>query len=407
MKDRARHLGPAILALALVACGGGGGSASAPTRPTPTPAPTNPSPAGCTLNGTTFACSGIELVAWLTPTALGGARGNDSWGWTDPLDGTEYALMGLDNGVAFVALTTPPRVAGHLATRTTTSTWRDIKVHANHAYIVADAVGAHGMQVFDLTRLRGATGASFPPDHVYEEFGSAHNIAINEDTAFAYAVGSDTCDEALHMIDLAQPTNPLFAGCHSEGHTHDAQCVVYAGPDPDHAGSEICINSDEDHFAIVDVTFKPGSVTLADMEYPNLGFVHQAWLTEDHRFAFVGDEFDELSFGFNTRTVVIDVTDLDAPVYHGEYRAATTSVDHNLYVRGNRLFQANYTSGLRVLEFDPNNVLQLTEVAWIDTHPDSDAAEFSGAWNVYPYFDSGLIVISDVDRGLFVVRVTI
>ena len=88
--------------------------------------------------------------------------------------------------------------------------------------------------MFDLTRLRGVTGETFLPDHVYEEFGNAHNIAINEDTGFAYVVGSDTCDEALHMIALSQPTNPLFAGCHSEGHTHDTQCVNYAGPDPDH-----------------------------------------------------------------------------------------------------------------------------------------------------------------------------
>ncbi len=260
--------------------------------------------------------------------------------------------------------------------------------------------------MFDLTRLRGVTGETFLPDHVYEEFGNAHNIAINEDTGFAYVVGSDTCDEALHMIDLSQPTNPLFAGCHSEGHTHDTQCVNYAGPDPDHQGSEICINSDSDHFSIVDVTSKPGSVTLASIEYPDLGFVHQAWLTENHRFAFVGDELDELDFGVSTRTVVIDVTDLDAPEYHGDHRAATPSIDHNLYVHGNLLYQVNYTSGLRVLEFDPGNVLQPNEVALLDTHPDSDAVDFAGAWGVYPWFESGLILVSDVERGLFVVRLT-
>ena len=156
----------------------------------------------------------------------------------------------------------------------------------------------------------------------------------------------------------------------------------------------------------MDVTSKPGSATLASIEYPDLGFVHQAWLAEDQRFAFVGDELDELDFGVSTRTVVIDVTDLDAPEYHGDHRAATPSIDHNLYVHGNLLYQVNYTSGLRVLEFDPGNVLQLNEVAFLDTHPDSDAVDFAGAWGVYPWFESGLILVSDVERGLFVVRLT-
>ena len=192
--DPRRAILALLLTVALTGCGGGGGrgsaAAPAPSTPAPQPIPPAPQPVGCELNGVDFACSGIELVAWLTPDELGGVNGNDSWGWTDPADGTEYALMGLDNGVAFVALTTPPRIAGHLATRTGSSIWRDIKVHADHAYIVADNVGAHGMQVFDLTRLRGAEGETFLPDHVYEEFGSAHNIAINEATGFAYVVGS-------------------------------------------------------------------------------------------------------------------------------------------------------------------------------------------------------------------------
>ena len=291
--------------------GGGGGSAPTPTpsQPTPQPNPPAPGPAGCGLNGVDFACSGIELVT-RPPTELGGVNGNDSWGWGWGWGCTEYAHIGLGNGAAFVALTTPPRIAGQLATRTESSVWRN-----------ADNAGAHGMQVFDLTRLRSAEGETFLPDHVYEEFGSAHNLAINEATGFAYAVGSDTCDEALHMIDLAQPANPLFAGCHAQGHTHDAQYVVYIGPDPDHHGSEICINSDSDHFAIVDVTTKSSSVTLSEIEYPNLGFVHQARLTKDQRFTFIGDELNELNQGLNTRTVVVDVTDLDAPTYHGDFIA--------------------------------------------------------------------------------------
>jgi choice-of-anchor B domain-containing protein len=147
---------------------------------------------------------------------MDGTGGNDIWGWFDAQTGQEYALMGLQNGTAFVDITDPedPVFLGRLPTQTTSSIWRDIKVHQDHAYIVADAAGAHGMQVFDLTQLRGVSGPqAWQPDTVYGDFQNAHNLAINEDTGFAYAVGTNTCSGGLHMIDIRDPVNPLFAGC--------------------------------------------------------------------------------------------------------------------------------------------------------------------------------------------------
>ncbi len=393
--------------LTVGACGGGGGSA-APAPPPPPPAPQfGVGPAQC-VNGSAdgFPCNAVHLRKHVTLAAMGGNAGNDIWGWTDPQGGIEYAIVGLDNGVAFVRLDDPsnPVVLGRMNTATTSSTWRDIKVAQNHAFVVADNVGSHGMQVFDLTRLRGVAGNQvFQADIRYTDFGSAHNIAINEQSNFAYAVGSDTCAGGLHMIDIGMPQNPLFAGCHaSDGDTHDAQCVDYAGPDVAHAGSEICFNSNEDHLAIVDVTDKSSPLRLSRAVYPNLGFVHQAWLTEDQRFLFVGDELDESRFGLSTRTLVFDVSDLDAPAFLYAHLAATPSVDHNLYVRGNRLYQANYTSGLRVLSFGNLATDTLAEVGFFDTRPENNAVSFNGAWSVYPFFPSGIVVVSDVQRGLFV-----
>ncbi len=375
----------------LGACGGNGDSPRA--TPTPTPTPTPPTqgtgPAQC-VNGDAdgFACVGIQLRKNVTLAELGGNVGNDIWGWTDPQDGSEYALVGLNNGVAFVNVSVPdiPVVIGHMATATSNSAWRDIKVAQDHAFVVADGVGNHGMQVFDLTRLRNAgTNRTFLADVIYGDFGSAHNIVIDEQSNFAFAVGSDTCAGGLHMIDIGIPNNPMFAGCHTtSGDTHDAQCLSYNGPDSDHAGSEICFSSNEDHVAIVDVSSKSSPVTLAAFVYPDLGFVHQNWITEDHRFLFVGDEFDEQNSGTNTRTLVFDVSDLDAPTLLYAHVAATRSIDHNMYVAGNRLFQANYSSGLRVLEFTDLSTDTLNEVASFDTRPEDNAVSFDGAWSVYP-----------------------
>jgi choice-of-anchor B domain-containing protein len=336
---------------------------------------------------------------------MNGTVGNDIWGWVDAQSGDEYALMGMSNGTAFVNVTNPenPVFLGNLPTATVESVWRDIKVYQNHAYIVADGAGAHGMQVFDLTRLRGLVSAqSFSPDGFYADFTHGHNIAINEDTGFAYVVGTNTCGEGLHMININTPINPLFAGCHSDFETHDTQCVSYQGPDLDHANSEVCFSAAKDRVEIVDVTIKWAPVSLSSTTYPQLGFVHQAWLTEDHRFLLVGDEFDELNFGVPTRTHVIDVSDLDTPLHVFAYEAATTAVDHNLYVLGNRVFEANYTSGLRVLEFADLANRELMEIAFFDTFPAGEATDFDGAWSVYPYLPSGNIIVSDVSNGLFI-----
>jgi choice-of-anchor B domain-containing protein len=89
--------------------------------------------------------------------------GSDIWGWTDPLTGKEYALVGQTTGTAFVDISDPvnPIFKGTLNTATTSSLWRDIKVYKNHAYIVAESTD-HGIQVFDLTQLRAeGSGKTF------------------------------------------------------------------------------------------------------------------------------------------------------------------------------------------------------------------------------------------------------
>jgi choice-of-anchor B domain-containing protein len=298
---------------------------------------------------------------------MGGGDGNDIWGWVDPMNGNEYAIMGLTNGTAFVDITDPdnPVFIGHLATNSTVETdWRDMKVYMDHVYIVADFLPdepdrAHGMQVFDLTRLRTATPPeNFLPDVIYNGFENSHNLAINETSGFAYAVGTNTFNQGLHIVDISTPNNPLFAGFYSGADIHDTQCVMYQGPDPDHTGSEICVSSSHDFGAdeipqvdITDVTDKSAPINISRTNYPDASFAHQGWLTEDHRFFLLGDELDELDFSVPTRTHVFDVSDLDAPVYLFAYEAATTSIDHNLYILGNRVFQGNYTSGVRILEF--------------------------------------------------------
>jgi len=280
MKAFARFFCVLSLTAFCVACGGSGGAAPPPPPPPPPPAPLSVGPDICT-NGSAgdFPCSGISLRKRVSLETMGGTGGNDIWGWFDAQTGNEYALMGMTNGTAFVDITNPedPVFLGRLPTQTVEKIGRDIKVYQDHAYIVANQAGAHGMQVFDLTRLRGLVAPqTFSADVVYGDFETAHNIAINEDTGFAYAVETQTPGGGLHIIDIRTPNNPLFAGFHPVNLvTHDTQCVIYQGPDADHPNNpEICVSSNIDDVEIVDVTDKAAPVTISTVTYPQRSIVH-------------------------------------------------------------------------------------------------------------------------------------
>ena len=363
----------------------------------------------------TYPCRNIDLMSFLALDDIGGGSAddiaNDIWGWKDSLTGKEYAIMGRKSGTSFVDVSDPanPIYLGNLPPHSTDSDWRDIKVYADHAFIVTEADDS-GMQVFDLTRLRSVASppATFSETAHYSGFSHAHNIAINEDSGFAYVVGANNCGGGLHMIDIQTPANPTSAGCFSaDGYTHDAQCVNYVGPDLDHQGKEICFNSNEDALTIVDVTNKAVPEMLSRTGYSGSRFTHQGWLTEDQAYFLLGDEADETDNPdvANTRTYLWDVGDLDGPVLTGSHDSTTSAIDHNLYVKGGYTYQSNYYAGLRILDITDIANGNLSEVAFFDFNPGIDSASTEGGtWSNYPFFDSGIVMVSVIEQGLFILR---
>lgn len=376
-------------------------------------------------NADRYGCNNVDLLSFLPIDEIGGDRGvrlNDMWGWTDPKTGKEYALVGRNEGTSFVDVSDPnnPVYVGTLPMTegAQASVWRDIKVYDNHAFIVADNAGTHGMQVVDLTELRDFEGTPITLEEAahYDEIHSAHNVVINEDTGFAYVVGSSgggqTCGGGLHMVNIQDPTNPTFTGCFSDpstgrsgtGYTHDAQCVVYEGPDEEYQGQEICIGANETAISIADVTDKENPKAVSTASYPDYAYVHQGWLTEDHRYFFQNDELDELTGNVEeTRTLVWDMTDLDDPQFVREFYLGNPASDHNLYIKGDTMYQSNYVSGLQVVDIsDPENP---EKVGYFDTHPfTEDQPGFAGTWSNYPYFDSGIVVMTSSREGLFILE---
>jgi len=364
-----------------------------------------------------FDCSDVELLSFIpnsilrAPENARGVRTNDNWGWTDAETGREYALVGRHDGTSFIDITDPvnPVLVGDLPKPWGTppsQLWRDIKTYKDHAFIVADGAGDHGMQVFDLTRLRGVTDmpALFEPDLHYRGFGSSHNVIINEESGYAYAVDGGTCGGGLYMMNIEEPLNPVFEGCvKGDRGTHDAQCVIYRGPDTRYTGREICLNSNGGLFEIADVTDKANPVTLAKASSPNAAYIHQGWLTDDHRYFYQDDEADVIRGNVETtRTLIWDLTNLEDPVLTTQFMGSMPASAHNLYLKDGFAYQANYRYGLHVLDIaDPENPV---EVGYFDTAPHHEGPGFSGAWSTYPFFESGTVLVTSLQEGLFVLR---
>ena len=369
-----------------------------------------------------YPCENVDVLSFVPLREMGGNRGaltNDIWGWTDPETGKDYALVCFTDLASFVDVTDPlnPIFVGTLPMHEGAqgSTWRDIKVRADHAYIVSDGAGPHGVQVFDLTRLREFDGEpiEFTEDAHYDLINSAHNIVINEASAFAFVVGAsgggETCGGGLHMINIEDPTRPAFAGCFADvstgrrgtGYSHDAQCVIYNGPDERYRGREICFGSNETALSVADVTDKRNPVAIGMATYPNVAYTHQGWLTEDHSYFYMNDEGDEpRGLVAGTRTLVWDVRELDDPVLAGEYINDTPDTDHNLYVVDDLMYQSNYGAGLRV--FDVSDPAEIDEIGYFDTDP--EGATGGTSWGNYPFFESRIVVFTSGRVGLFVAK---
>jgi choice-of-anchor B domain-containing protein len=218
------------------------------------------------------------------------------------------------------------------------------------------------------------------------------------------------------MVDVRNPLQPKFAGCYNDraganprGYTHDAQCVTYRGPDTRYRGRQICVGSNEREINIADVTDKANPVTLGRNSYPNVAYAHQGWFDDEQRYFYMNDELDELAGNVaGTRTIVWDLAQLDDPIVAHQYIGPVRASDHNLFVKGDRVYESNYGSGLRVLDIsdrtNPKEISFFDSAPYNDDGPGHSSAQ-SGAWSNYPFFRSGVVIFTSVREGLFIVRV--
>lgn len=350
----------------------------------------------------TYPSSNVVLIKRLALPDFGQfTSGSDCWGYVSP-GGREYVFMGLNSGVSFVDITDPanPVVIGHVTMPS--SFWKDTAVHAGHAYLVSDSAG-DGIRIVSIKDIDNgniSVVGTVNPGGVTKVHSSFKH------GSFLYLCGSDAPTNGLVALNLSNPLSPTVAGTYSSGgYVHDVQVHTYtSGP---YAGREIafCFMGSAG-IDVVDVTNKSAMTRLSRKTYPGLAYAHQGWFEPTTNLLYMNDELDERNNGATPSLMrIFDATNLSSLQLVGTFTTGLDVVDHNCYIKDGFIYAANYRSGLRILDVR-TTPLNPVEVGFFDTFPGADAKEFNGAWSVYPYYNSGKVVISDIESGLFIVDPT-
>lgn len=358
-------------------------------------------PGGGVVSG--FECKNVDLMAWipLAGFSTNPTSASNIWEYLAP-DGREYAVIGLRNSTAVVDITDPANPVEVGSVTGFSSTWREVKTYGPFAYISTEASG-QGMQILDLRDLPNSVSLA----NTYTGGGlyTIHTLTIDVQNGYLYLNGSNLANGGLVILDVhTDPIHPIEVGRWSVRYVHDSQIVTYPPNHPTYANRQIgFLYTGTQGIDIVDVTNKSALVNLSHTTYSGLAYSHQGWLTPGYQYIYQDDELDEQNnLVANMTTRIFDVSNLSSPQLVGFYVAPNKTIDHNLYMRGNYVYESNYRNGLQIL--DMTNATAPALAGYFDTYPGSNSTAFNGNWGNTPFLPSGHLILADIERGLFVLR---
>ncbi len=309
-------------------------------------------------------------------------RLSDVWGF-EAGDGTEYALVGVFDGLSIVSLADPENPTEVQFIPGPESIWRDIKTWQQRAYVVNETGG--GMLIVDLRDLPGSVDTV---GYTGDGLSTAHNIFIDE-AGKAFLFGANLDNGGATILDLApDPDAPEPYGAYRERYIHDG----YVRGDT-LWGAEIFNGT----FSVVDVSQPDTALVLADQSTPT-GLTHATWLSDDGATLIA---VEETGAGKVSAYNVTDLSDINLEsIYRSNW--VDSVIPHNSFYRGDWVVNSVYYDGVTIIDAArPSN---LVETGRYDTSPLPPASGFGGCWGVYPYFSSGLIAATDIEEGLFILE---
>ncbi|MEL7376357.1 MAG: choice-of-anchor B family protein, partial [Bacteroidota bacterium] len=316
---------------------------------------------------------------------------NDVWGYVAP-DGTEYAIVGLVDGVSFVSLADPDNIVEVAAIPGQTTVWRDMKTFGEYAYIVADQA-TEGLTIVDLSDLQNGNVTWTHNNYELPNGNTlldAHNIYVDTDKGYAILAGSNAATGVIYFDIASVPGEATFLTTVGNRYAHDT-----------YMNNGFLYNSEINNgsLSIWDVNDIFNPVQLSSTISP-FAFTHNAWSTANNNLVFTTDERADAP------VAAYDISDPTNPVLLDEYRPlysiGTGTIPHNTHVLDSFIITSYYTDGVTVVDASkPDNLI---EVANWDTWSGGPGG-FNGCWGAYPFLPSGLILASDRSSGLFVVDV--
>ena len=316
-----------------------------------------------------------------------GPNSNDIWGWFDPDDSTEYALVGLVNGLSIVDLTDPTDVQEVIKIPGPSSPWRDIKTWGHHVYVTNEE--SNGLLVVDMTDAPdNITWYDWTPDLPgLGTLSRCHNLYIDE-FGYCYLAGCNLNSGGMLIIDVfSDPGNPQFVSAAPAVYSHDVYTrdnIMYS--------SEINVGN----LTIYDVTDKQNITTLGTQKTP-FNFTHNAWLNDAGDVVFTTDE------KANAPVAAYDISDFNDIIELDQFLPVETLgegvIPHNVHVWEDWLIISYYTDGGIIADASrPENII---EVGNWDTFLGGHGG-FSGVWGAYPFLPSGVVLLTDIGTGLYV-----
>lgn len=312
----------------------------------------------------------------------GPTGGSDVWGYTAP-DGTDYAIMGVTDGVAVVRVP-DLEVIAHIPGPSDFDCYyhRDIKTYGHYAYVTSEMGGTNeGLMILDLQFLPAQV------DYLgsYTNFSiTSHNLSIDTATGYAYLQEGG----GVRIVSLANPVAPVDVKYVSISGIHD----VFAQNDLLYVAEGFT-----SRFSIWDVSDKLNPVRLCHPTIPNGGYAHNIWATADGRYLMTTEET-------TGKTVKMwDAIDPTNPVLLGEWLGGN-DLAHNTHIMGNLAIISHYSYGISVVDIsDPNAPVELDHY---DTYPAHDNAAFVGCWGAFPFTNGGWVYASDIEGDLVLLRLS-
>jgi choice-of-anchor B domain-containing protein len=336
------------------------------------------------------------LFHWEDTTLVGSNAYNNTYNeiWGLNINGSEIAVIGSTAGTHFFDVTNPQNssevafVAG--AYTGPGVIHRDYHDFDGYLYIVCDEGSPSTLQIVDISNLPTSVNIVYDSNNLLNK---VHNIFIDTATAKLYACATG---EAMEVFSLTNPNNPTLIYTYNDvGHVHDA----YVKNDT------AFLNCGNDGLRIMDFTMVNNSgdtpVELASYtSYPDAGYNHSGWLTDDGTIYAMQDE----NHGYDVK--MLDVSDYSNISVLATFNSGVdpNSMAHNGIIKDDFLYLAYYHDGLRV--FDISNPSNPVQVNYYDTYLPNNHNSYKGAWGVYPYLNSGNILVSDMQTGLYVFELT-